>query len=645
MNMPMTLKVRLIAAIMLLLAMTIIAISATYYSSQKAYLTEKNLTDLKTVSQIMVNDLTSALLFNDPQSASNTIKSLKFADYIVHAEVFDKNDDSFSSYHQKMDFIPLHSKSMIQRITLADPMITFRDKRGLHIYTGMFSEDERIGVLYLMDDLSELSSALNRLFYSVALTALIVAIISILLGLKLVDIITQPLNEMLTTIREITEEKNYTPRTPTATIKEFKELSHAFNEMISEIEQRDQRLAEINVELEERVKARTTELETTLQLANQAIEAKSNFLAIMGHELRTPLNGIIGFSELLAMTEVPAEAEEQIALLNQSASNLMELLNEILDFSKLEADKVELEEKSIDAFSFMNSLLEINKIKAKRKDLKIVLEVDERLRNFTGDPLRLRQVLNNFIDNAIKFTHQGHVTIKLKKQLHRKQPTILFEVQDTGTGIRSEQLEHIFNPFSQADNTVTRKYGGTGLGLAICSQLINLMDGAYGVESEIGKGSLFWFRLPLRQNDQVSIDFSDTRSTKQNIAEDNHLECQLLLAEDNETNQKLAVKLFAQFDLVPDIANNGREAIEMATQRHYDLIFMDYHMPEMSGLEAIEHIRDPANNNPNMSTPIIAMTADTQRSINNKLTEAGVDEVFLKPYRFADLKALLDRWV
>jgi CheY-like chemotaxis protein len=220
-------------------------------------------------------------------------------------------------------------------------------------------------------------------------------------------------------------------------------------------------------------------------------------------------------------------------------------------------------------------------------------------------------------------------------------------VQDSGTGVDASKLEHIFSPFSQADNSVTRKYGGTGLGLAICAQLIELMHGTYGVESEQGKGSLFWFRLPLRQNAFMPIDGDVTasRSAKQVPNQEDEFNHQILLAEDNVTNQKLAIKLFAQFGLVPDIANNGREAVEMTKQHHYDLIFMDYHMPEMSGLEAVRIIRQSTEDNLNVTTPIIAMTADTQESINAKLVEAGIDETLLKPYRFADLKALIDRWL
>jgi CheY-like chemotaxis protein len=325
----------------------------------------------------------------------------------------------------------------------------------------------------------------------------------------------------------------------------------------------------------------------------------------------------------------------------------MELVNEILDFSKLEANKVELEDKNIDAFSFMSTLKEINNIKARKKNLALTLEVDPQINNFLGDPLRIRQILNNFIDNAIKFTHFGSVEIRLKRQIHRRQPSLIFEVQDSGTGVDTSRLEHIFSPFSQADNSVTRQYGGTGLGLAICAQLIELMHGTYGVESEQGKGSLFWFRLPLRQNAFMPVDGDVTasRSAKQVTNQEDEFNHQILLAEDNVTNQKLAIKLFAKFGIVPDIANNGREAVEMTKQYHYDLIFVDYHMPEMSGLEAVRIIRQSTEDNLNAITPIIAMTADTQESINAKLVDAGIDETLLKPYRFADLKALMDRWL
>jgi signal transduction histidine kinase/CheY-like chemotaxis protein len=641
-----TLKFKLIAGLLSLLTIVILSMSVFYFFSQKSLLIEQNQSDIDTLSDIMVNNMAAALLFDDPQTASETLLSLQPAEHIMYAEVLRMDGSSFARY-ERQAFVAAHRPEFLNPSRSDHITVSFRNSDGLHAYHPIISDGQTIGIFYLVDDLSELNAELHQLLINVTIIALVTILLSILIGLRLVATFIEPLNDMLFTINSITHDKDFTKRAESQSITEFKLLADAFNDMISEIEQRDNRLATLNSELEERIQARTAELETALTIAHQASETKSNFLAVMSHELRTPLNGIIGFSELLSMSEVAPEVEEHIDLLNQSANNLMELVNEILDFSKLEANKVELEEKNIDAFSFMSTLKEINKIKARRKNLDLNLEVDPQIKNFLGDPLRIRQILNNFLDNAIKFTSHGSVEIKLKRQIHRRQPTLIFEVQDSGTGIDSSKLEHIFTPFSQADSSVTRKYGGTGLGLAICAQLIQLMHGTYGVESEQGKGSLFWFRLPLRQNAFMPTDGDNqaSRSAKQVPNAEEAFNHRLLLAEDNITNQKLAIKLFSQFGLTPDIANNGREAVEMAKVHHYDLIFMDYHMPEMSGLEAVRIIRQPAEDNLNLTTPIIAMTADTQQSINAKLVEAGIDEIFLKPYRFADLKALLDRWL
>lgn len=636
-----TLKFRLMVTMMVLVLLTILIITVSMVSNQRQAMELQARQELNALGRLLVTNSLSALLFDDADSARQTLQSLQIRPDISRALIFNSRGQRFAAFRQdgKQGEI---ERRLVDKVLSEEQPTQFENSQGLHLLLPMISHDEAVGVLYLLDDLASLNTQMTAFYRVVIVTAVIAFFASLLAMLWLVSLFTTPMNELLATIRDITLHKDYRRRAPQAATREFNQLSDSFNQMISEIEHRGRQLEQINTELEQRVKARTEALETALDLANEANRVKADFLAMMSHEVRTPLNGVIGFAELLKLNQLDSETRETVQLLNDSAQALLALLNQILDFSKLDADKMELEQQRIEIVSFMKSVVETNRAKADRKDLVMQLNLPDYDGCFSGDPLRLRQILNNLIDNAIKFTDHGQVSIDVMTLHSDGEEWLGFEVKDTGCGISPAKLKHIFSPFAQGDSSVTRKYGGTGLGLAICAQLIKLMNGHYGVKSEQNQGSLFWFKLPLHRleaAEQTPLPLQ-AQSLPPVAAGQS-----ILLAEDNEINQSVAAGMLRNLGYEVEIVSNGAEALSLCMHKRYDLILMDYHMPQMGGLEATRHIRNSGQHGPNSDTPIVALTADVQRHVESQFRQAGANDLLLKPFRLEQLNNTVSYWL
>lgn len=637
-----TLKFRLIVTMMGLVLLTILIISVSIISNQRHALEKQALQDSTALGELLVTNTLTAVLFDDAISARQSLKALRVRRDISQVMIFDDEARLFASYQNSGNQALPDSETLRQVLDTHEPVI-IENERGLQLMMPMISHGDSIGVLYLLDNLASLKSQLAAFYRVVALTAVLAFFASLMAMLWLVSLFTKPMNEMLATIRDITIHRDYRRRAPKASTVEFNQLADSFNQMISEVQMRGQQLETMNTELEQRVQARTEALETALQLANEANHAKAQFLAMMSHEVRTPLNGVIGFAELLKLNALDDEARENVQLLNDSAQSLLALLNQILDFSKLDADKVELEKQRLNMASFMKSVVETNRAKAERKGLKLELTLHDSHADYLVDPLRLRQVLNNLIDNAIKFTARGHVRVSLAAGQNDKDHWLDFEIEDTGAGIAESKLQSIFSPFSQADSSVTRQYGGTGLGLAICAQLIKLMKGQYGVKSQEKQGSLFWFRIPAQALDTIQAVSKPAKAPARQVrASSGNL---ILLAEDNEINQSVAAGMLENFGYKVQIVSNGLEAVNECNKKHYDLILMDYHMPQMGGLEATALIRDSSGQGLNSETPIVALTADIQDGVEAEFRHAGADDFLIKPFKLDQLSEIVSRWL
>lgn len=729
--------------------------------------------NVKVLAGVIGDNVTAALNFRNQDDAQATLSALHVKPEIISAVAYDRDGSLFAAYVRQGVNRDLEISKNLEGVV--------KDAHDGVVWTQeLYSEKDPIGTIYVHSDLNDVYA---RLFTRARLSVLILAVsivVGVIFALFAQRLLSRPILSLLNTIRRVADEKNFAIRAEKLAEDEIGQLVEGFNDMLSQVEDRDRMLAEHRGKLEEEVTLRTSELrdalsalteseervrtivesagdgilsfdadgkiisvnsaicemfgyrpdelegqsfsvlsyeshskrtgmdivkhlmtrsrenpviarefsgftrlgsvfpaeltltrydvagkeyfsvilrniterkeaEAQLVRAKEAAEAlaqaKSEFLANMSHEIRTPLNGIFGTVQLLEKTGIDEDQQELISIMKASTTSLLRIVNDVLEFSRLEAGKLALEKTEFSLTESIKNAVAPSYLEAERRKVwfntYIPGEVPARL---IGDPYRLGQVILNLVHNAVKFTPSGGSVDLTVRSLVRSGPSLIlqFSVKDTGVGIAPEKRDAIFQAFTQADNSSTRKHGGTGLGLSIASRLVHLMGGDIWVESTVGKGSTFHFTASFDETRETGVVETGEAETKtRDPGEFSKL--QVLLVEDNLINQKIGRRFLESLGFSVSVADNGKQALEHLEGSKCDLLLMDCQMPEMDGFTATKMIRAMEANGGRARLPIIAMTAHALSGDQERCIAAGMDDYLPKPFEEEVLVATLER--
>ncbi|HFE36987.1 MAG TPA: response regulator [Gammaproteobacteria bacterium] len=611
---------KLMAIIMLTSSVVSLIVVSIFVANEIRNYRQALVEDLSTIGLIINYNSAAAMIFGDTAAATETLSTARVFPHIDQAVIYDASGKPFALFQRDAS----ESERLLLLATLESLAAGVRaghqfSDNHLDLYREIESDGENLGMIHLRSNLSEYRNQIEVYARVVSIIVLSSLLLSYLISRRLQRIVSAPIMAFSETMKQISKNKDYSQRAKTYSDDEIGELITGFNKMLSQIEARDEKLNEL-----------VSKLRIAKQASEEASRAKSAFVANMSHEIRTPMNGVLGMIELLMKTKLTDKQMRFADTVRRSGESLLFIINDILDFSKIEAGKLELESVDFEMRDVVADVLDLLAENAESKGLELAYLVHNEVgSSFCGDPSRLRQILINLIGNAIKFTSEGEVILEVKPEANEAIPEgkarLRFTVRDTGIGIPDEAKGKLFQAFTQADSSTTRKHGGTGLGLTICQQLVTLMNGKIGVESEEGKGAIFWFTIELEARTAVNDSTRHSQLAGKRI----------LIVDDNETNREILTHQTRGWGMHPRVANDGQAgllALQNAQKNNipFDIAVLDFMMPGMDGIELAQKIKADKSIS---EIPLIILTSMGLIGESAQAQKIGVQYCLSKPVR------------
>ncbi len=592
-----------------------------------------NLTrEMVSLANIIGANSTAPLEFNDAEAGNETLKGLEAEPKIVKAVIYSRENQIFSSY--------IRANNPDNQIPpSAPPEGNFFQKGFLNLVQPIYLDKRKLGHLYIQADLHEMTARIWK-YGAILISVLLLSILAaFLMSSRLEKWVSQPILNLAETVDRVSLTKNYSLRAQKDSDDEIGFLVERFNDMLNQIEEKNIALQNANDELEARVEERTIEFKQAKEEAQKSNYAKSEFLANMSHELRTPMNSILGFSQLLQMdikNPLKDYQQENLSSISSAGNHLLELINEVLDLSRIESGNMVLLIEPVDLMVIIDNVISITQPMAFKNKISINNQVTSENRIFIeADTLRFKQVVLNLVSNAIKYNkHNGSVVISYEKIENGQ---LRLGVRDSGSGIPNEKMENIFKPFDRL-GLEGGAIEGTGIGLTISKKLIEMMKGTIGFSSTLGEGSFFYVDIPLSNYQYPPVPIENTSIS---IKSNQNKNKTILYIDDNSTNLILVKRFLGNYSNIEfSSALNAFEGIEIAKSQIPDLILMDIHMPDMDGLTAFSKLKSIEETK---NIPIIALTADAMDKNIKIALDMGFNDYITKPINLNDFLASINK--